>query len=91
MSSQTKRIAESNVLQASEIGEYVYCHRAWWLGRVLGVPHANRDALEAGVKGHCAHGSAVRRASRLRVAARVCLIIALLAGGLLALRLLSSL
>ncbi len=53
------------VIRASEIGEYVYCHRAWWLGRVVGVENANRAELEAGIARHQAHGRGVQRASLL--------------------------
>lgn len=64
------------VIRASEIGEYVFCARAWWLGRVKGVPNANRLALEAGVLRHRAHGERVRRAELLSRLVRVLLVIA---------------
>lgn len=50
------------VIRASEIGEYIYCHRAWWLGRVQGVENANRAQMDAGIVRHRAHGQIVRRA-----------------------------
>ncbi len=31
-------------IRASEIGEYVYCRRAWWLRRARGVPAGNRQS-----------------------------------------------
>ncbi len=61
----------SRVIRASEIGEYLYCHRAWWLGRVKGVENANRAQLDAGVARHRAHGQRVRQAERLQRAALV--------------------
>ncbi len=64
------------VIRASEIGEYLYCHRAWWLGRVQGIENANRAQLEAGVERHRAHGWLVRRAAALR---RLALALGLLA------------
>ncbi len=66
------------VIRASEIGEYIYCHRAWWLGRVMGVENANRAQLEAGIVRHRAHGQMVRRADRLGRAALVFIGIAIL-------------
>ena len=64
------------MIRASEIGEYIYCHRAWWLGRVMGVENANRAQLEAGIARHRVHGQMVRRADRLRRAALVLVAVA---------------
>ncbi len=50
------------IIRASEIGEYVYCHRAWWLHHVQGVASANRAEMQAGVTRHLHHGRAVQRA-----------------------------
>ncbi len=61
----------SRVIRASEIGEYLYCHRAWWLGRVKGVENANRAQLDAGVERHRSHGQQVRWAEKLQRAALV--------------------
>jgi hypothetical protein len=47
------------VLWASEIGEYAYCARAWWLGWVRGEERANQEKLAAGVKRHAQHGQQV--------------------------------
>ncbi len=57
------------ILRASEIGEHVFCHRAWWLHRVQGVESANRAQMEFGVTRHQAHGRAVHRAVSLQRAA----------------------
>ncbi len=51
------------LLRASEIGEYVYCRRAWWLRRVQELEPENRRQLEAGIARHAAHGRAVRCAA----------------------------
>ncbi len=56
----------SRVLRASEIGEYVYCHRAWWLHHVQGIASAHRDEMHAGVARHQAHGRAVQRTLALQ-------------------------
>ncbi len=68
------------VIRASEIGEYVYCHRAWWLGRVMGVENANRAELEAGIARHQAHGQGVRRGLALERVTLLLLLLALLVG-----------
>jgi len=39
------------VIRASEIGEYLFCKRAWWL-RKQGMKSENRKALEAGTAEH---------------------------------------
>ena len=59
------------VIRASEIGQYVYCARAWWLGSVLGYESANVQAIESGLAAHQAHGRAVEsyhRRYRLAIA-----------------------
>ena len=54
------------VIRASEIGEYVFCHRAWWLRRVQGFDSANVQEMAAGTFAHAAHGLGVWFASALR-------------------------
>ncbi len=71
------RRASSRVIRASEIGEYIYCHRAWWLGRVQGVENANRRQLDVGIERHRAHGQLVRRSDQFRRAALVLFLLAL--------------
>ncbi len=75
--------SSGRVIRASEIGEYIYCHRAWWLGRVQGVENANRAQLDAGLVRHRAHGQLVRRADSLRRAAVSLILLALVLGALL--------
>ena len=70
------RPGPSRVIRASEIGEYIYCHRAWWLGRVKGIENANRGQMDAGVVRHRAHGQTVQRAEFLQ---RTGLVLALFA------------
>lgn len=62
-------------IRASEIGDYVYCRRAWWLRRVRGAATANARQLQAGVAHHARHGRLVRRsvwAQRLAYIAIFC-------------------
>ena len=55
----------NRVLTASEIGNYLYCNRSWWLDKIGGYQPANVEELEAGDVAHEAHGKTVRRASRM--------------------------
>lgn len=68
------------IIRASEVGLYVYCARAWWLGRVQGYRQVNQAAMEAGQAAHQAHGRAVVGYHRLRQAAYALLALALLLG-----------
>jgi CRISPR/Cas system-associated exonuclease Cas4 (RecB family) len=72
--------AGSRVIRASEIGEYVYCHRAWWLGRVKGVENANRAIMDAGTARHRAHGQRVQRGDQLQRTAMALALVAILIG-----------
>ncbi len=47
------------IIRASEIGEYVYCARAWWLRRVAGVEPEGQARREHGTQLHTRHGRAV--------------------------------
>lgn len=82
-----ERESSGDVIRASEIGEYVYCHRAWWLGRVRGVPNANRVVLGAGITRHRAHGRQMQRSEWLQRGAWLLFAIAILAALLLLVRL----
>ncbi len=61
--------SNDRVIRASEIGEYVFCHRAWWLHRVQGIESANREQMQAGTARHVQHGHTVQRADAFRRAA----------------------
>ena len=67
------------VIRASEIGEYVFCHRAWWLHQVQGETSANTRELAAGTARHAWHGRQVSLASAMRVLALLLLLAGLLA------------
>jgi len=56
---------DRSLVRASDIGAWAFCHRAWWLANVQGVPHRNLAILEEGTAVHRAHGHAVVRANRL--------------------------
>lgn len=71
-------MARQKYRKASEIGEFVYCHRAWWLHHVQGFDPANRAVLEAGRANHARHGATVQRAAWVRWVAIVVGIVAIL-------------
>ncbi|HKC66101.1 MAG TPA: hypothetical protein VKB86_20825 [Pyrinomonadaceae bacterium] len=55
-----------NSIRASEVGEYVFCARAWWL-RIEGhEPTSGHEAREAGERWHMKHGRGVASVGRLR-------------------------
>jgi len=54
--------SEDDIIRASEVGEYAYCARAWWLRRVRGRQPRNWRDLDAGTSRHRAHGQTVRGA-----------------------------
>lgn len=57
------------VIRASEIGQYDFCAKAWWLGSIEGVQPSNIHELQAGTDAHEQHGRQVRRASQLQMIA----------------------
>lgn len=57
-----------NIIRASEVGEYVYCARAWWLRRVAGLEPAGRARREHGTALHTRHGRAVALSRALLIA-----------------------
>ena len=57
------------IIRASEIGQYDFCAKAWWLGSIEGVSPSNIRQLQAGTAAHEAHGRQVKRASQLQAAA----------------------
>jgi hypothetical protein len=71
--------AQDPIIRASELAEYAFCARAWWLGRVKGLPSANVVAMRHGAEQHQAHGRAVEGYHRLRSLAVVLLILAVVA------------
>lgn len=55
------------IIRASEVGEYVYCSRAWWLRRVAGLEPAGQARREHGTVLHHRHGRAVAGSRALLV------------------------
>lgn len=50
------------IIRASEIGQYLFCARAWWLGAVEGLPSAHQEEMLTGERAHRRHGRGVRGA-----------------------------
>jgi CRISPR/Cas system-associated exonuclease Cas4 (RecB family) len=64
------------VIRSSDIGNYLYCHRAWWY-RKQGVESENQAELSAGTALHRQHGRKVLAAGLLRALGVVVLLAAL--------------
>jgi CRISPR/Cas system-associated exonuclease Cas4 (RecB family) len=61
------------VIRASEVGEYVYCARAWWLRRGEGLEPAGSEHRAAGVVQHTRYARLVRLSRLLLLVAAVLL------------------
>lgn len=65
-------------VSASELGEYAYCRRAWWLRAVRGAASdVQGERFQAGRRAHRRHGDALRLARLLAMAALIALLAAL--------------
>jgi CRISPR/Cas system-associated exonuclease Cas4 (RecB family) len=65
------------VIRASDIGNYLYCRRAWWY-RKKGVESENQAELAAGTELHRKHGRQVLAASITRTIGMILLIAAII-------------
>jgi hypothetical protein len=63
---------------ASELGEYLYCHRAWWYKNIRSLKSANARRMQSGTKFHARHDRRVRRLPWLRSLAYVLIFVAIL-------------
>jgi hypothetical protein len=68
------------IIRVSEINQYVYCAKAWWLGAIEGVEPTNVREMELGTRAHARHGRGVIVAGWAQRAA----IVLLLFGAILA-------
>ena len=64
------------VTRASDIGNYLYCRRAWWYKK-QGVESENKAELAAGTELHHKHGRKVLAASLARTVGLILLLVAL--------------
>jgi hypothetical protein len=68
------------VIRASEIGQYAYCARAWWLANVEGLPSGHQREMAAGDAIHLRHGRGVRTSLTLARLAYGVLLLAAVVG-----------
>jgi hypothetical protein len=71
-------LGRKRVIRASELAQYGYCRKAWWLGSVEGIASSNVEALVRGTRAHRAHGQAAWWARALPVIAALLFFIAVL-------------
>jgi hypothetical protein len=70
-------------IRASDVGEFAFCARAWWLHRVRGIPYPDSKRLAIGRTQHYRHGMLVTAAIWARKAGVGLLIAALALAALL--------
>ena len=68
----------ARLIRASEVGEYVFCHRAWWLRTVEKLVPESQARLQAGVANHQRHGLRVTLSQALLLSGIGLLAVALL-------------
>lgn len=64
------------VIRSSDIGNYLYCRRAWWY-RTQGFESDNQSELASGTELHRAHGRKVLASGLLRTSGFLLLLLAL--------------
>lgn len=64
------------VIRSSDIGNYLYCRRAWWY-RKQGLESENQAELVAGTELHRKHGRQVLASSLNRILGFILLLVAL--------------
>lgn len=71
------------MIRASEVGEYVYCARSWWLRRVVGLEPSPHQRRAIGTLRHIRHGQMVFASSILLVLAILFFLVALITGAMI--------
>lgn len=59
---------KQHVIRASELAQFSFCRRAWWLAAVKGHKPQNQAALSRGILTHNRHFQHVQTAQRWRYA-----------------------
>ena len=67
-------MSHDDYITASEIAEYVYCHRAWRL-KLVGYKSQNQDVLAQGSESHVQYSRQVNRVTRLEMLGRFTLLL----------------
>ena len=78
MSQKNTNRGKQVITRASEVGQFGYCARAWWLGTVQGVQPSNLRDLQVGQTKHRRHGRQVVAYHRLRSVGYLLVVVALL-------------
>ncbi|HEX6535131.1 MAG TPA: hypothetical protein VF041_11060 [Gemmatimonadaceae bacterium] len=74
----TARVHRDRFVSASELAEWAYCRRAWWLRVVRGATSEREgERFQAGRDAHRRHADSLRLARALAVAAALALAAAL--------------
>lgn len=68
------------LIRASDIGQYLFCHRAWWLARIQQVPSSNLAEMAAGSAAHAQHGQHMKSTQRLQQIGVFLIVVAALLG-----------
>ncbi|MEA3340936.1 MAG: hypothetical protein U9R15_13310 [Chloroflexota bacterium] len=68
------------VIRASEIGQYIYCAHAWWLGSIQGLASSHQREMADGEAAHQRHGQRVRTSLGLSRLAYIVLLLAAVVG-----------
>jgi hypothetical protein len=66
------------LIRASEIGEYLFCRRAWWLHQVVGIEPAGKARRDRGVALHARHGRRVQLSQLMLGSAIIVIVLGLL-------------
>ncbi len=73
-------MSQEPLIRASDIGQYLFCHRAWWLARIQQVPSTNLAEMAAGSAAHAQHGQQMKSTQRLQHIGLILIIVAALLG-----------
>ncbi|MFN8388573.1 MAG: hypothetical protein U0X92_19440 [Anaerolineales bacterium] len=65
------------VIRSSDIGNYLYCHRAWWYKK-QGVESENQAEMATGTELHRQHGRKVLASTLARTIGLILLMLALI-------------
>lgn len=60
-----KESGKQKIINASEIGNYVYCRRSWWYA-LQGIPSENQRSLAEGKTTHQKIGRQIRHVKLIR-------------------------
>ena len=67
------------IFRASELAEYVYCRRAWWVRRVQEISLPDSPELQYGVSVHADHNNRVDYAIGLQYCGYLLIVVGIVA------------